>query len=314
MRLTSIHPSIDTFVVVDKEKYTCEKNQYFQTLFTLTELKELSMLEIKTSNPLAFSFTETAVPRYVVRLGDKNDIRLHQRKIELYKRGLTCIPEPVATFSGTDHSLIYERALRGESWFTVLEKIDLQTVRTLSILGLLNFNNQIKTVCEPSTINMRAVAMNVAKSVTSRNVELLTETNQRLLTTKLLDSVETLSEADVNVYPTHGDFCVNNLIFDGNSVRVVDLEDFDKFKFPYFDEVALAVSLALLSAEHKSASFTLQGVKDEFDNIIDVCSKEDMKQLSFDALLSYFILTRFDQWGDNAARKPYLECLVELIR
>lgn len=312
--VTSIHPSLDTFVLVDEEKYAREKKYYFRKLYTPSALESLSMLEIKTSNPLAFSFSKNAVPSYVVRLGDKSDIILHEKKMALYESGLRCIPQPIGVFNGAEQSLIYERVARGESWFTVLEKIDLETVKSLSISGLMNFNNQIKKVCKPITINMRELAMDVAGQSIELHVSQCSETAHLQLTKKLFNSVDSLDETNVIVYPTHGDFCVNNLIFDDNKVNIVDLEDFGKFNFPYFDELALAVSLALLTAEHSGPSFTLQSVRREFNKIIDSYPKESEVLISFDALFSYFLLTRLDKWSDNPARQPYLKCLLELIR
>jgi hypothetical protein len=209
----------------------------------------LSFVCINTAEPKYLVFEEDfSCPIYVMQIGEASKLG----KIDCMLRRLwellpDSVPEPILfrIVSGSQQALFIQSGLVGYPWFTLRSRIKSnQQFRTLvqrSTKALQKFQRGV--INEPrwhTKINLSTELKKIGQSYKKLNRSDLPLNFDTKLQLEILNLKEL---PDVECYPQHGDFCLNNLIFDREIVSLVDFEYFGRVYMPYMDEFLLFASL-----------------------------------------------------------------------
>lgn len=272
--------------------------------------KQLSTACLCTSNPVYLIFTEEkSYPEIVIRVSESDNIsRPHKILQELFKHTGDLIPEPLIQTSHGSRFISVQKGVDGIPWFQLAgsisskqqwDRLRTQAVETLNTLhqGIQSCSQWNRT-CHPGTELRQRYQECIGQN-------LLLPDNTETLLTKLAGELDHLGT--IAVFPQHGDFCLNNLIIDGQKMHIIDFEDFEMTCMPLHDQFTLALSTYQLAPAIARSSLA--------DNI-DLCVGDSLQQMKIDRryLAGFFmhhLLLRLGEWSQN--RRPYRQWLLSIL-
>lgn len=220
----------------------------------------LSVACIATSNPVYLVFSSARrYPCFVVR---KLYVGLVQNEfdnlVKIYRLVGDLIPKPlgVVTHQGGDY--IIQEGAKGNPWFRITGKYSSE-VRWGELRA------EIK-----ATLGLFQRSLSASGSFISKvNLEnefkaYFTEfENTNSIDESMLNVVKLYkyflnyfsSFEDTSITAQNGDFTLNNLLINGREITIIDFEDFNVFKVPYYDNFTMALSLVLHTPSNIEPNF-----------------------------------------------------------
>jgi aminoglycoside phosphotransferase (APT) family kinase protein len=220
----------------------------------------IDFVRIETTNPVYLVFDETrASPRWVVRAGCRDQLVhehqtleiLHRIAPSLVSRSLHCGP-----WKG-DSWIHVQTGLRGTPWFRLKD--------------LLRTRNEWSVIQQAAATALRGLHDSIRQYPPWRvDVDLaaeLSKQREHAAAVRGIPGIEaccrTAERAVAGIgsygwFLQHGDFCLNNLIFDTDAARVIDFEEFGLTAVPLHDEFGLALSLWDLMPKRRNDSLSDQ--------------------------------------------------------
>lgn len=273
---------------------------------------DISIICISTTNPVYLVFSgQPDTPCFVVRpANSKNSRANHELSVRLHHVNKALVPEIVGLYEhcGTFYSV--QRGASGAPWSQLsrtLETSEQWTIfRNRSIAALRQFHEGVESVPEWTTRIHLGDALRAAyKGFRDTNKEPLYSL------TAFADSMA--GELDRlgtwNGTLQHGDFSLNNLIFEENKISVIDLEDFGMTVIPLYDEFTLALSLSSLAPSTIQSSVATE---------LTACTlpmklRCSFSQKTIQALFLCHLMLRLGAWSNLEKRQPYRQRLLHLL-
>jgi hypothetical protein len=285
-----------------------------------SKLNHLRGIEIESiacfisTNPVFFVFgLDVSTPIYVVRrYTDKSLCENYLRNSKILAQLMPHnIATPIDIFEGNKHFYYVEKGVPGiplnKICFPYTKLCEWDDLQQKASQSLSYFREKLKNEPNLSTaINLSQELKQCYLDAHIRDIEtkeLVKESIAHycslLAAQKLFDSL-----------PQHGDFCLNNLVFDKGDIYYIDLEDFGKTTFPMFDEFSLAISLFSRTPEIMRLSMKLY--------IKEICinSSKDMNldSKSMPALFLYYLLFRLGDWSKHEKREQYCNWIEGILK
>ncbi len=274
-----------------------------------TRGSELSICSVFATNIVYLVFSKDGnAPDFAVRpLIEQRDYDRFNQDILLY-RNLGClVAEPIKEFNfgGLDYSL--HRGIVGVPWFKLKylysKANDWAQLRQLALKALYELNEKLLNADGMKVyFNLEDAVSSVLTSFAEYSPELYEKYKDRI--NSALAHLEGLD--GIRLAKQHGDFCLNNLIFDNNRCTIVDFEDFGQFNIPCYDAITLALSL-----NEGQPSPIKWCLRDEIYQCIDTLQMDiEISKDQLDALYLLYLLSRLGFWSSPIGRKSYRERLV----
>lgn len=273
---------------------------------------ELSVACIATSNPVYLVFDHSREePLYVVRQTSSSEINTHHISEKLHRVAGSLVPEPVGLVTNQGHDYSIQKGVPGSPWFQISQHYSTpeqwDRLRNTAYNSLKQFQTRLSTLKEEHRIilpgkELRSAFAEFAKSGTpppdglERKVDYYTERLDEL--------------GEIEGSPQHGDFSLNNLIFNGDQVTIIDFEDFGITHMPLFDEFTLAASFVTTPPDDLGKDVSVE---------LGLCvQKAAAGGGPFDAevikgLFLYHLLLRLGPWSSSQKRQPYRQWLLTLL-
>src|SRR5690554_2067214 len=181
---------------------------------------------ISTSRPIYLVFDKMSdFPLYVIRkLDNPSAIHSHTIHIKLYATAGNLVPEPIGVYDYAGVKYDVQRGVKGIPWFQLKSKIGAGDKRTnlekKMWQTLEDFQTAIRSDATKATQKLRP--QEELRRAYSSYVDTGDQVNPKL--EKLVEQAAndlSLSSSCPSI-PQHGDFCLNNLIFDIEKITVID--------------------------------------------------------------------------------------------
>jgi hypothetical protein len=278
------------------------------------DLDSLSFLLIATSNEVYLIFDKrSTAPILVLRKLslDQNPKKTLEISTTLYR----CLPNNVAhplqiiDYEGSNYFV--ERGLDGWPWFQLRRLFDTNNkwlqLRDRLYASLETFKKGIRqsqNLRGESSLSCEFLAC--YKDARINSDELSSELKKRL--SEFLMPLEELGFIDV--FPQHGDFCLNNLVINKTDLYFIDFEDFGKTNFPYFDDISAALSFCIQTPCESNDAISIELSK--------VFGRDDLyKQFDsnvYRSLFVYNLLFRLGIWSYSPDRKKFRDWIESLLK
>jgi hypothetical protein len=262
------------------------------------------VLRIATTRPTFLLFVGDHVsPRYVVHIGPSKEVQdLNNHLTKLFACVPSLIPKPIAVVEwNSGASFHIQNGFEGLPWFTLQSRLsnrleEWMRLRDRALKALHTLHAAMSTdpdLCvsvHPGAEMRRELDKFRAfsDSFPSCPFDLIDEAACSL------DTLGTLR------WPwQHGDFCLNNLLFTDNELRIIDFEEFHRTAVPLQDELTLAQSFYDLMPDREAAI-------DLIDHV-DYCIAPTLSRASalsahVRSLLIYNLLWRINQSQNRISR------------
>jgi hypothetical protein len=183
-------------------------------------------------------------PKYVVKLGNKENIDALFSNMSILHEGLKeHVAKPLHKGKiGNNLYLMIQEGLKGRPWIQVSQSVsnlsDGYELFTRSISVLNKFHDSTrKQSCWRKDISLSQELRSIYSDCLGLGI-VDSETSEFVgLNIGILDELDPYES-----HPQHGDFCINNLLFDGDQIAIIDYDEFSMTWFPYFDDLMLAFS------------------------------------------------------------------------
>lgn len=278
----------------------------------LSATEGVSIVCICTTNPVFLAFSgRSDAPCFVIRPVKSTSDRVnHDLSVRLYQATAALVPETIGLYehNGADYSV--QRGVGGTPWFrlprTVSTPEQWTTVRNRAIETLHQFHKGVASIPEwTKTIDLGdALRLSYKNFIATGN-----EPEHSL--SNFVDSMA--AELD-QLGPwegifQHGDFGLNNLLFEENKISVVDLEDFGITAAPLYDEFTLALSLNTLAPDRVKSNLNVE---------LAACTqhmklKHGFNQKVIQGLLLFYLLVRLGAWSSAEKRQFYRRKLLQFL-
>jgi len=283
------HPSVNSFILLTSDN---DKFQQINTMLADTSLNtQQDLLCITTSNPVFLSFSTNAVPDYVVHHAVLGDFELRQ---ELHQVLGPLVSKPLAQTIKGEQSYFVESGLPGKPWFQLLKNssLSMEDVKERSLKTLKEFEQRIGTIdAWTDVIDVIAIFNNQFSQ--SHAIREFTP----FIVSACSELVKSLpDEYLIKGTWQHGDYCINNLIFNEKQTYIIDFEEFGDTSMPLQDAFSLALSLYI---QREVQTFEL--LAEDLAYCLQGIDKKLTPLLSF--LFIYHLLFRLGGWGDNPNRR-----------
>jgi len=217
--------------------------------------RRLQVAFLKTTEPTFMVFADhQAHPLFVVKVGDA---AILETRSALATRLYTLMPDAIARPVGVfrldgNRALLVQEGLTGTPWFRLSDRCrttaDWRALRTRAVSMLKRFHVAVTTqpqwVAETPALDVELCTM------TARLQEELAPLGERAVALFASIASDLAAVGPVHGVWQHGDFVLNNLLVDDDQMRVLDLDDFGKWRAPFVDAFALAHSVNLLASKH----------------------------------------------------------------
>jgi len=270
----------------------------------------LSIACLCTSNPVYLVFINNEpYPGFVVRISASEEMRkTHLLSEKIYEIAGDLIPQPLSLSRNDAQYISIQAGLKGDPWFQVAGKYSTpeqwlqfknKTIDSLTKLHqAVASNPDWNRTCEPGN-ELRHCYQQCIESGTILPPGV--EKQVELFSTQL-DNL-----GKINSFAQHGDFCINNLIIEPDTMHIIDFEDFGMTYMPLHDEFTLALSTYQLAPKTVQASITED---------IDLCITHSLEQLNIDrsyipGFFMHHLLLRLGAWSQN--RLPYRQWLLSIL-
>lgn len=275
--------------------------------------ESISVACISTTNPVYLVFLgQSDTPYFVVRpANSKNSKVSHELSLRLYQVNSTLVPETVGLYEHNGTAYSVQRGATGKPWFqlaiTVATQEQWATLRTRAIETLSQFRAGVASVPEwTARIHLGDALRSAYKGFLKSGNE--PEHSLIAFVDLMADVLDRQGVWD-GIYQ-HGDFSLNNLLFDEDEVSVIDLEDFGITVMPLYDEFTLALSLNTLAPGRVKSSIAIE---------LAACTQPMKYRYSFNrktvqALFLFHLLLRLGAWSSAEKRQPYRQKLLSLLK
>jgi hypothetical protein len=275
-------------------------------------ISDLNVACISTTNPVYLVFYKgSSNPDLVIRRADSTDVvYAHKITEKLFNSVGELIPEPVELIQSGGDEYAIQKGVRGLTWFQIAGQYEKETewdkLRECALRALMKLHeaimseNEWQKVVKPGELLRKALSESKSAGL---------EVSPRLAS-RVSDEAQKLDcLGEVSSYNQHGDFCLNNLIVDGEDVHVIDFEDFGMTSMPLYDEMSLALSLFSQSPS---------GVQVSMINELKLCTTKSAEYMgiSSDMIPGLFIghlLVKLGPWSSGERRLQYREWLISIL-
>jgi hypothetical protein len=279
---------------------------------TSSAFKNISIACISTTNLVYLAFSDNSdVPCYVIRPGNsEHSIRCHELSIRLHQVNSALVPETVGLY---EHNGTFYSVQRGAGGKPLLRPSrspatpgQWKDVRDRALLTLCQFQEGVRSVSEwTKTIYLGDALRSAYKDFLATDNEPVYPLDD--FTDSLAGELDRLGAW--NGIFQHGDFSLNNLLFEEDKVSVIDLEDFGITVIPLYDEFTLALSLSTLAPSSVQSSVAKE---------LAACTRPIKLRYSFNqktiqALFLCHLLLRLGAWSSGEKRQPYRQRLLHLL-
>jgi hypothetical protein len=289
------------------------KEMFCQKELNISLSESNGIICIVTSNPVYLVFGQNPEkPDYVIRkfTSQKSGYEHLERAKKLREVFTANVAEPIAIVENNNFFYYIEKGIAGLPWFQISESHNSikawDNLRERAVMSLQYFQKGVSSRKE-WLINVN-VSKELLESYFNADIE---DTELKVKIKNLVDRYCTLLDelGVINNNYQHGDFCLNNLIIDNNSVHFIDFEDFGKTSFPMFDEISLALSLFI-----QVPNSVVTTLKDE----IKYCIKNSLNRGKYSpsllpAFFLYHLLFRLGKWGKNDNRTEYKQWILDIL-
>ncbi len=217
--------------------------------------RRLRVAFLKTTEPTFLVFAaHQAHPLFVVKVGDA--VTLEARSAlaaRLYALLPDAIARPVGVFPlDSDRALLVQNGLPGVPWVRLGDRYktpaDWRALRTRAIARLHEFHTAVAT--QPEWVTEARPLDAELRAMAGRLDEELATLGDGVPALIASVSSEFAALGPVRGVWQHGDFVLNNLLVDDQRLAVLDLDDFGRWRAPFFDAFALAHSVHLVAGDH----------------------------------------------------------------
>ena len=284
----------------------------FFDLFGTNSHNQPNIIRLSSSNPVYLIFNNSAYPTCVVKEIDKeNGEQLFNITNFLHSQAPNLIARPVAISEKNNVHYYIEEGLNGLPWFQLSQTIngfdEWASIRDVALNSLTSL--QQATKINPHWHKNISPSQELLKVFNQCSIE------EQELKNKLHEKVivygDLLAElGEIKSFNQHGDFCLNNLLFNKSDAKIIDFEDFGATYFPLFDEFTLALSLYSQTPTHLKTSIKLEISTCICQNIDEMLVEER----HFPALFLYHLLFRIGKWSNNPKRDEFRQWLISILR
>ena len=274
--------------------------------------ESISIACISTTNPVYLAFSgQSDTPCFVVRPADSKSSRVsHELSVRLHQVNRALVPQTVGLYEHNGSVYSVQRGASGTPWFQLLRTVatpeQWTILRTRAVETLRQFHEGVASVPEWTA---RIRLGDALRSAYHGFLEKDNENAYPLATfaDSMANELDRLG-AWGGIYQ-HGDFSLNNLLFEENKISVIDLEDFGITAMPLYDEFTLALSLNTLAPGRVKSSIAIE---------LAACTQPMKHRYSFtrktiQALFLFHLLLRLGAWSSAEKRQPYRKKLLHLL-
>lgn len=287
------------------------KNLFLEIL-NISDISQLSIIRISTSNPVYLVFNNSDYPVYVAKeIDQENGVKLFEVNKILYENLSDLIAKPIKLVKKSNKYYYIEEGLKGIPWFQLNKTINTldgwTSIRELALNSLASFQYATKNNYHwHKNINPIQELWAVLNQCNIDDQEL-----ENKLFTKIKEYSSLLEGlGEIEFFNQHGDFCLNNLLFTSADAKIIDLEDFGATSFPLFDEFTLALSFYRQTPSHLRIP-----MKQE----LSICFHHNIEQKLIGeeylpCFFLYHLLFRIGKWSDNSKRYEFRKWLISILR
>ena len=274
--------------------------------------EKLSVLSLCTTNMVYMVFNESNnYPLFVLRAVDSDEmLKAYDVQAILFNALGDLVAKPIAVVEFEQKKFTVVAGLPGSPWFQIGKQYASQAqwdeLRQISLKVLSQLQHAIKTH-EPWQKKCHlGKELRQAFDAAKNTGCLLSETVHKHVDvlSKQLDEF-----GIVDSFCQHGDYCLNNLIIDGDHTRVIDFDDFGMTSVPLHDEFSLALSMFSCAPQH---------IKPELKKEVKRCTVASLPlfgltEQALPGLLMYHFLLRLGEWSAGGRREDYRHWLLTMV-
>jgi hypothetical protein len=275
--------------------------------------ESISIACISTTNPVYLVFSgRSDTPCFVVRPSNTKSSRgIHDLSLRLHQVNKALVPETIGLYEQNSVMYSVQRGASGKPWFQLAQTANTPeqwtNLRNRAIETLCQFHEGVASVPEWKTsIHLGDALRSVYRDF------LKTDKEPEYPLTDFADSManelDQLGAWD-SVFQ-HGDFSLNNLLFEENKISVIDLEDFGITVVPLYDEFTLALSLNTLASGSVKSSVAIELAA----CVQPMKCRHSFNQKTIQALFLFHLLLRLGSWSRAEKRQPYRLKLLHLLK
>ncbi len=278
----------------------------------LTAAESISIACISTTCPVYLAFSgQSDTPCFVVRPANSKSNRVsHELSLRLHQVNPALVPETVGLYEHNGNAYSVQRGASGTPWFRLPRAVTTPeqwaTVRNRAIEALRQFHDGVASVPE---WNSRICLGDALRSAYKGFIATGNEPPYPLtaFADSMAEELDRLGAWD-GIFQ-HGDFGLNNMLFEENKISVVDLEDFGITAVPLYDEFTLALSLSTLAPDSVKSSMAIE---------LAACTQPMKHRYSFNrktiqALFLFYLLLRLGAWSSLEKRQFYRQRLLHFL-
>jgi len=276
------------------------------------EQTNLSIACVSTTNPVYLVFQEYSThPALVVRMANSEGVRkTHGITEQLFEQVGNLIPKPIALSHFGDQSFAVQEGAKGTPWFQLCQNISTvdqwDELRARALDALSQLQKGSSAIQEWQTkFSPGEELRDCFEKCTDTKIILPSGIEKQVAT--MSDNLDKLGE--ITSFPQHGDYCLNNLIIDNETINVIDFEDFGMTSMPLHDEFSLALSMYALAPSsinttllHELTTCTIQRV-----DIVGI------NKTMVPSLFLYHLLLRLGEWSLSPQRKRHRAWLLSIL-
>ena len=247
-------------------------------------------------------------PQFVLKVGDCDSLNpLHERMVQLHQKLGDFVSEPIKLIPlNSTTSVWIQRGLQGIPWFRISQHVPFEQIQEIAVESLLFLHGIVGQ--DPLYRSNHTPGLSLHQILDKlQNYGTLADPSIEVAIRSSARKLETLGT--VESFFQHGDFCINNLIFNNTRACVIDFDDFGLNSAPLHDFFSLWQSLSLFSPHplsNQSCEELLKRYCNQIQipqNCIEYATELRLHQICFELL----------QCVHNA-REPYLSVLTKLLQ
>jgi hypothetical protein len=211
---------------------------------------------IQTTRPKYLLFdSRAASPACVVQFGPEEDLqRVHGILQRLHAHSPDLVPKPLGCGAFGDVHTQVQSGLAGAPWFRIQQECASTAawfaIHARASEALTHLQHAIRHY--PEWRRMIHAADELRSQLRECDARFPLSEQVRRRVEALADGLE--REGTIEGWAQHGDYALNNLLFDGRNVRTIDFDEFGLTYMPLHDEAGLALSMYALAPPGVSAS------------------------------------------------------------
>jgi hypothetical protein len=279
----------------------------------MSSVDNISLACISTTSPVYLVFSgQSDKPCFVVRPANSKSNRVtHELSLRLHQVNPALVPETVGLYEHNGNAYSVQRGAGGTPWVRLPRAVTTPeqwaTVRNRAIEALRQFHDGVASVPEWSS---RICLGDALRSAYKGFIATGNEPPYSLaaFADSMAEELDRLGAWD-GIFQ-HGDFGLNNMLFEENKISVVDLEDFGITVAPLYDEFTLALSLNTLAPDSVKSSVAVE---------LAACAQSIKHRYSFNrktiqALFLLYLLLRLGTWSNAEKRQFYRQKLLHFLK